>query len=104
MGVHDSLGKNVPVHFSRFHPDFNFREARPTPMETLKMAHRTAKAEGLEFVYMGNIPHCDEENTYCPECGTLAIERLGFLVSKNMTDDGKCGQCGHGLNIVMRVE
>jgi pyruvate formate lyase activating enzyme len=102
--VCESLGPGVPVHFSRFHPDFNYREVSGTPMETLRMAYDTAKEEGLEFVYLGNIPHCDEENTYCPKCGTLAIERLGFNVSKNLTEEGKCSQCGGDLNIIMHVD
>jgi pyruvate formate lyase activating enzyme len=98
--VHDSLGPDLPVHFSRFHPDFHYREAPRTPMETMTMAYKTAKDAGLNFVYLGNIPHCDEENTYCPECGTLAIERAGFYVNKDMTSDGKCVRCGRDLNIV----
>ena len=65
--VRDDLGDATPVHFSRFHPDYNFRSTRSTPMETLRLAHHMAREEGLKFVYLGNVAHCDEENTYCPE-------------------------------------
>jgi pyruvate formate lyase activating enzyme len=102
--IHDSLSADVPVHFSRFHPDFNYNEVHGTPKETLRMAFDIAKEEGLDFVYLGNIPHCDEENTYCPNCGTIAIERLGFHITKNMTREGNCSQCGRDLNIIMRID
>ncbi len=99
--VADDLGTDVPIHFSRFHPDFKFKKVPGTPMESLHMAYRTAKAEGLKFVYLGNVSHCDEENTYCPECGTLAMERLGLRLTSNKVKDGKCGQCGADLSIVL---
>ena len=102
--VHDSLDPNVPVHFSRYHPDYKFSEAQATPIETLLMAHRTAKEAGLNFAYLGNVRHLDEENTYCPSCGELVVERLGFHVTKNFTKDGKCSQCGTDLNIVTQIE
>ncbi len=98
--VANDLGTDVPVHFSRFHPDFKFKKVSGTPMETLHMAHRTAKAEGLKFVYLGNVMKCDEENTYCPDCGTLAMDRIGLRLIKDKTTGGKCSQCGSDLNIV----
>lgn len=102
--VRDSLNPDVPIHFSRYHPDFNYREAPRTPMETMHLAHKIAKDAGLNHVYLGNVPHCDEENTVCGKCGTLAIERAGFSVNKDMTRDGKCGQCGQDLNIITGIE
>jgi len=102
--VVEELNPKVPVHFSRYHPDFRFKEAPRTPIETLRSAHNIVKEEGVEHVYIGNVSHMDEENTYCPACGTLAIERIGFMVSKNMTKDGKCSQCGGDLNIIMNVD
>jgi pyruvate formate lyase activating enzyme len=102
--VRDDLSPDVPVHFSRFHPDFKFQDAPATPFETLKMAYQTAKEEGIKFSYLGNVMHCDEENTYCPKCGALAIERMGFYVSKDKTKNGKCGQCGEKLSIVTSLD
>ncbi|MBA3046064.1 MAG: AmmeMemoRadiSam system radical SAM enzyme [Candidatus Thermoplasmatota archaeon] len=102
--VSNSLGPDTPVHFSRFHPDYNLHTVRGTPMETLKIAHHTAREEGLRFVYLGNVAHCDEENTYCPKCGTLALERTGLRLVRNLSREGKCGKCGEDLNIVIDTE
>ena len=97
--VHDSLSAETPVHFSRFHPDYNFHSSASTPLDTLKKAHQTAKEEGLQFVYLGNVAHCNEENTYCPNCGTLALERIGLRLVRNMTKENSCPKCGKDLNI-----
>jgi pyruvate formate lyase activating enzyme len=97
--VASDLGVRVPVHFSRFHPDFKFKSIPSTPMNTLHLAHRTAVEEGLKYVYLGNVMHCKEENTYCPNCGTLALERIGLQLVKNNSIEGKCGQCGFDLSI-----
>jgi pyruvate formate lyase activating enzyme len=101
--VADSLGQTTPVHFSRFHPDYNLRTSRSTPLDTLHLAHRTAKEEGLKFVYLGNVMHCDEENTYCPKCGALMLERYGLRLVTNKSKAGKCGQCGEDLCIVLEI-
>jgi pyruvate formate lyase activating enzyme len=98
--VANDVGSATPIHFSRFHPDYNFHSARSTPVETLKMAYHTAKEEGLRFVYLGNVAHCDEENTFCPKCGTMALERMGLRLVKDSSRDGKCAKCGEDLNIV----
>jgi pyruvate formate lyase activating enzyme len=99
--VSESLGQTTPVHFSRFHPDYNLRTSRSTPMETLRLAHHTAREEGLKFVYLGNVNHCDEENTYCPGCGTLMLERYGLRLVTNKSKNGRCGQCGEDLHIIL---
>jgi pyruvate formate lyase activating enzyme len=101
--VADSLGQRTPVHFSRFHPDYNLRTSRSTPMDTLHMAHRAAKDEGLKFVYLGNVMHCDEENTYCPKCGALMLERYGLRLATNKSKAGKCGQCGEELHVILET-
>jgi pyruvate formate lyase activating enzyme len=97
--VHDSLSPVTPVHFSRFHPDYNFHSSASTPFDTLKKAHQSAREEGLQFVYLGNVAHCNEENTYCPDCGTLAMERIGLRLVRNMTKNNACPKCGKNLNI-----
>ncbi len=98
----DDLGINVPIHFSKFHPDFKFNKGQNTPMETLYSAHRIARAEGLNFVYLGNVMHCDEENTYCPDCEALVLERIGLRIVKDKTKDGKCALCNGFLNIITK--
>ena len=99
--VRDSLKPDVPIHFSRFHPDFKLKKITGTPMESLYTAHRIAKEEGLKFVYLGNVRHVEEENTYCPDCGTLAMERMGLHLMKDKTKNGNCPKCGADLNVQM---
>jgi pyruvate formate lyase activating enzyme len=102
--VVESLGPATPVHFSRFHPDYNLRLAPATSMDSLRLAHTIAREEGVKFVYLGNVAHCDEENTYCPNCGHLELERYGLRLVQNHSKEGKCSQCGTDLNIVLEVK
>lgn len=98
--VRDSLGSEVPVHFSRFRPMHEMRDVESTPLDTMEEAHRVSVEEGLEFVYLGNVPGHRYEDTYCPECGAKAVDRSGFAVARTNLDDGSCGECGRDLNIV----
>ncbi len=98
--VHDNLGADTPMHFTGFYPMYKMSYLPPTPTESLEMAHDVAKNEGMRFVYTGNVPKHKYENTYCPECNTLLIERSGFLVSAIRIKDGKCPQCGEAVPVV----
>jgi len=102
--VVEKLKPEIPVHFSRFHPDYNLRLVKSTPMETLRLAHRTAREEGVLFVYLGNVPHLDEENTFCPKCGHMEMERYGLSLVHDYSKQGKCSQCGADLNLVLAVK
>jgi pyruvate formate lyase activating enzyme len=94
--------ENIPIHFSRFHPDYRMTSIPPTPMGTMEEAHGLAKKHGLKYVYLGNIMPGDRwENTYCPQCNGLLIERLGFGVRKNNLKEAKCPHCGTSLGIIM---
>lgn len=99
--VSDSLAKDVPVHFSAFHPDYKLTSAPRTPTGTLIKAYELAKAAGLDFVYLGNVPVGDKDDTFCPRCGSSVIRREGFFVTHADLKDGKCGKCGAGLNVVV---
>ncbi len=99
--VHDNLGENTPMHFTRFYPMYKMEDALPTPVSTLEMAYDIAKREGMRFVYTGNVPGHRYENTYCPECNTMLIDRSGFHVSAIRIKDGKCPQCGEAVPVVM---
>jgi len=91
----DNLDGKVPLHFSRFHPDYKLLDLPPTPEETLLQAHQIAREEGLKYVYLGNIHHDKYHNTYCPGCNSEVIRRSGFYTgSKNLLKKGKCGRCG----------
>ena len=95
-----NAGEDTPLHFTRYYPAYKFTSP-PTPVKTLEWAHKLAKEEGLNFVYIGNVPGHPLEDTYCPECGELLIKRYGFAVLKyRITADKKCPRCGHEIPIV----
>ena len=87
------LGPDVPIHFTRFHPLYLLKNLPPTPVETLERAKAVADAEGLHYVYIGNVPGHPAENTYCPKCHKLVIERAGFTVTQINLHKGKCQNC-----------
>lgn len=91
--VKTNLGADVPVHFTRFHPTYLLKNLPPTPVETLERAKKIADAEGLQFAYIGNVPGHAGENTYCPKCRRLLIERAGFTIAQNHVRNGKCQYC-----------
>ena len=95
------LGPDVPVHFSRFHPDYQLVDLGPTPVKKVEEACTIGKKAGLDFVYGGNVPHGDYENTRCPECNGLLIERHGFFAEVRGLNDGKCSKCGRAIPVVL---
>jgi pyruvate formate lyase activating enzyme len=95
--IKDNLGADVPLHFSRFMPAFKLENLPPTPVEKLKEAYDIAKAVGLNYVYIGNVPGCPEESTYCPRCGKVVIKRQGYQIQENNIIKGKCKFCGYEI-------
>jgi pyruvate formate lyase activating enzyme len=91
-----NLGKDTPVHFSRFHADYKLPFLPPTSSETLYAARETARAEGLNFVYVGNLPGCQGQDTLCPNCHKPVIRREGFQVLENLLQKGHC-PCGASI-------
>jgi pyruvate formate lyase activating enzyme len=87
------LSPDVPVHFSRFHPDYKLTNLPPTPVETLDRARETAMEEGVRFVYVGNVPGHPGNHTYCPACGEVLIVRQGFTVTEYHLEGGICAYC-----------
>ncbi len=92
--VKNEAGDRVPLHFSRFQPLYLVKNLPPTPVPTLEMARDTALAEGLGFVYIGNVPGHPGENTYCLNCKKTVIQRTGFMVDEIRLKGGKCQFCG----------
>ncbi len=88
-----NLNSDVPIHFSRFFPHYKLSNLPPTPLETLELARKIAMDEGLKFAYIGNIRH-EGENTLCPKCGKMLVERIGYFVKQNHITNGKCKFCG----------
>ena len=91
--VHSDLGLDVPVHFTRFHPEYLLKNLPPTPLETLERAKAIADAEGLHYVYVGNVPGHPGESTYCPKCRRVVVERVGYTVAAVRIRKGKCQYC-----------
>jgi len=92
----DKLGRDVPLHFSRFFPHYRLTNLPPTPIETLESARKTALDAGVRFAYIGNIRH-EAENTYCPNCKKVLIERTGYVVKGNHVVNGKCRYCNTAI-------
>jgi len=91
--VKATLGPEVPVHLTRFHPTYRLTNLPPTPLDTLERAWAVAKGEGLHFAYLGNVPGHAGESTFCPGCGGRLIRRVGFEVLENRLAAGTCPDC-----------
>jgi len=91
------IGPDYPIHFSRFHPMYLIKNLPPTPISTLEKLREIALAEGLNYVYVGNVPGHPGENTYCPKCGKLVIERYGYTIKKKELSKGQCRHCGQTI-------
>ena len=94
LWIKKELGADTPVHFSRFYPLYKLRTLPPTPVSTLEKARAMALSTGLEYVYIGNIPGHEAENTFCPSCKRMIIQRTGYMVGEINLKAGKCKYCG----------
>lgn len=88
---------DTPLHFSRFHPTYKLKHLPPTPVETIWKARETALAEGLNFVYTGNIPESGSEDTYCPDCRNKIIGRKGYAIKEFHINNGLCEYCDNKI-------
>ncbi len=95
--LYDNDLYNCPLHFSRFYPQYKLTQLPPTPVSTLRKAREIALAAGIKFVYIGNVPGSDAENTWCPKCHKLLIERKGYTITQNHIKNGKCEYCGEPI-------
>ncbi len=91
------LGRDVPVHFTRFHPMYLLKNLPPTPVSSLEKAREIAQEEGMNFVYVGNVPGNKGEHTYCPDCKRVLIERVGYRIIQMNLKEGKCKFCGNAI-------
>jgi pyruvate formate lyase activating enzyme len=98
--VVEKLGKDTPVHFSRFHPEYNLSDIPPTSKESLLQIFKIAQTTGLLYPYLGNIAHGDYDNTLCPVCKKVVIERHGFSAALKGLKEKNCRFCGTRLPII----
>ncbi len=95
--IKSELGVDVPLHFTRFHPDYLLKNLPRTPLKTLERAKAIGDAEGLHYVYLGNVPGHSAENSYCPRCQRIVLERTGFMIKEIHIKEGKCRDCGQEI-------
>jgi pyruvate formate lyase activating enzyme len=89
------LGRDVPLHFTAFHPDYKMRDVPRTPAETLRRARGIALRHGLRYVYTGNVHDSEGGRSRCPGCGRVVIERDWYVIGGyRLTDEGRCAACG----------
>ena len=93
--IMEHLGAEVPLHFTAFHPDWKMRDISHTPHSTLNKAREIALAEGIHYVYVGNVHDKPGSSTYCHQCGELLIGRDWYKLSDwNIDQAGSCIKCG----------
>jgi pyruvate formate lyase activating enzyme len=95
LWIKKELGPDTPLHFSRFFPLYKLRSLPATPISTLDKARSIALSAGLEYVYVGNVPGHEGENTFCSKCKKKVIQRRGFMVGEINIRKGNCRYCGN---------
>lgn len=93
----ENIGKETPIHFTRFSPQYKMTHLPPTPIQTLEQAMETAKSEGIKYIYVGNVVGHPANSTYCPKCGKKLIERTHFIMLKNHLKNGRCPSCNERI-------
>lgn len=94
-----NVGADTPLHFTRYSPAFKFTKP-PTGVETLEKAYNTARKEGVNYPYVGNVQGHEYENTYCPGCGNLLVQRFeNTIFQYKITEDKKCPKCSRQIPI-----
>lgn len=94
-----SISPDIPLHITRFHPDYKMREVPPTPVDTLIRLRALAMEEGMRYVYIGNVGNPKYETTYCPNCGAPVIERSFYHV-RVLLEGNRCPRCGYKIKVV----
>lgn len=89
---------NTPLHFSRFYPQYKLASLPSTPKSILIKAREIAISEGLNYVYIGNVPGNDAVNTYCPNCHKIVIERKGYKILNFHVKNNKCNYCNNEIH------
>ncbi len=96
-----SVSPDIPWHVTAFHPDYKMTDRGPTPARTLVRAAEVGRAEGLRYVYAGNVPAAvgPFENTWCPGCGALLVERVGYRILQNRLtlSCASCPECSTAI-------
>ncbi len=97
--VADNLGRDTPVHFSRYFPHYEM-DAPATPTHRILRAKEIADPD-LYYVYLGNVAGMGGADTHCPQCGNLLVNREGYRAVVVGLEGGKCNNCGRPSEIVL---
>jgi pyruvate formate lyase activating enzyme len=95
--VAGTLGLDVPIHFSAFHPDYRMTDRERTPPSTLRTARAIARRAGIRYVYTGNVHDRDGDTTLCPSCNAEVIVRDWYEILSSNLAGGTCGSCGAAI-------
>jgi pyruvate formate lyase activating enzyme len=98
--IKNELSPDVPWHVSRFFPQYKLIDKDPTEEDLIYKAISIGKEAGLHYVYGGNVTSEGLENTLCPKCENLIVERIGYQV-KRFDDKGKCLKCGQKIKMII---
>jgi len=96
----ENLGDETPWHLTRFFPHRFLSHIPPTPVKILELFREIAIGNGLKYVYIGNVPGHPAENTYCPNCKNVVIEREGIYLKGVYIKKGRCPFCGENLESI----
>ncbi len=103
--IHENLGEDTPFHLLRFHPDFRVFEIPSTEIQVLEKAYEISCESGLNYVYLGNVPGHRYENTYCPQCKDIVVQRYGFSITRwRLNSEKRCLKCGKQIAIEGNLE
>jgi pyruvate formate lyase activating enzyme len=100
--VANDVGVDTPWHVTQFYPTYKLTDQSRTPVATLRRARQLGLDAGLRYVYEGNVPGEGGENTYCPGCSKLLIQRYGYFIESSSVEKGKCTECNFALDGVWR--
>lgn len=100
--IKEELGPETPWHISQFSGaiSWQLKHLPDTPVETLEKAYKIGKETGLKYVYTGNVPGLPSEDTFCPKCNTLCVDRMNYIVHR-YDKNGRCSKCGSDLNLIL---
>jgi pyruvate formate lyase activating enzyme len=101
--IYNELGPETPWHITQFCGAISWKlqHLPDTPVETLKQAWQIGKEIGLKYVYTGNVPGLPSEDTFCPKCSILCIDRTNYIIKRH-DKTGKCSKCGEDLNLILK--
>ena len=101
--IKNELGSETPWHVTQFCGAISWKlqNIPDTPVETLEKAHKIGKKTGLKYIYTGNVPGIPSEDTFCPKCNNLVIDRTGYIISRH-DKNGKCPKCSADLDLILK--